>query len=252
MTERIVGIIDNEPFFVDALRLHLEGSVDRPLSVIGYGKPREIPTSPTTPRLTHAVVDVSFGPFDLASADMAPEEETAVDALLHLSDLAPRCRSIVTTVLAGDLAKEVAIVVRQTWPEVRILNKNDGRVADQIAGFVRGEPMLDNAEWGRLVSDIEPIPPTRIVDAVRMCAETRPVASVALALARFDTQPTGVALADALDLSHSRVSNLLTLLGSTLRATGAAELEFATNGLELWGWARPRRPLLERHLRPLV
>ncbi|MFT7601890.1 MAG: ActR/RegA family two-component response regulator [Acidimicrobiales bacterium] len=242
MSALCIAIIDDEPLFSEALafRIGAAGVVhqfDRPRRLLDHGE---------LAALTHAIVDLSFGPLDLDAPTLEPEAETGLDAVLTLEALAPDCRVVAVTTLGAPLSLGVARAIRQTRPDIVFLNKADRRLPDQINRFLTEGQAVDNAEFGRLLADVASVPRERIVSALEASTSHRSIRRLLLSLAEHPTEPTLAELEVDTGWRPQTIKNYLQELGTRL-ASGQVIDEPAT-GLALWGWARSRRSLLVAQL----
>ena len=118
MTGRCIAFIDDEPLFTEALAFRTQAA-DPETEILQLDRPRRLTEDPRVANLTHALVDLSFGPLDLDAPDLRPEPETGLDAVLLLEDLAPRCQVVVVTTMGAPLAFATAQAIREIRPRCR-------------------------------------------------------------------------------------------------------------------------------------
>ncbi len=245
-----VALVEDEPLITDALGARIrEWNANAMVSV--FDRPRRLRVDPDVGLATHAVVDLSFGRHDFDRAALAREAETGVDAIDALrEDLAPHCSiAVATRIDTADLL-EMAVAIRQTWPEIRFLHKADAGVAHRVVTFVADGMIQDNAEIGIELEGIDPVPPRRIRAALESIANSATATRIVLALAHAVDRPTMHELAASLGNESNFIRRLITDIGESFRQHSVLRLN-EPGGLErLWRWCRARRAVLVRLFPP--
>lgn len=241
MSARCVAFLDDEPLFSEALAFRISAAAPE-IEILQFDRPRRLVDHPDVHRLSHALVDLSFGPLDLDAPDLRPEPETGLDAILLLEELAPQCRIVVVTTMGAPLAFATAQAIREIRPDVPFLNKADRRLPDHVAAVVAGELVQDNAEFGRLLAGVGVVPPQEITSALDGSTSRRSIIKLLLALSECPSEPSLADLQDRTGWRPQTVKNYLQELGTRLEV--AEVIEPGLVGLGLWQWARPRRRLL--------
>ncbi len=234
-----------------AIRFHLPVLMPEPVLVNGVDRPRRLARLPDDPPVTHAVIDLSYGRDDMDGPALRPERETGTDAVDLVHTRWPDCAVVVATRNDTELLTETAVAIRQTWPGIQFLHKADERLVDQIAAFVQGRHHQDNAEIALDLIGVEPVAPARLADAVRTTCRARPTARLLLSLADQPQSPPRRQVAAELGMGDNYVRSLAHDLSTELRRREL--LVGDRGGLDrLWLFARARRAVLCRALRPLV
>lgn len=251
-------VVDDEPLMAASVTAHLDrpdrgrGRGRGPVIVHGVDRPRRLTELPLD-RLTHAVVDLSFGRDDLDGPHLQPEIETGVDAIDLLVERCPSCQVVVATRNDTDLITEMVVAIRQTWPQVVFFHKADARLRHRIEDFVDGRHYQDNAEIALDLVGVGPVPPQRITEAVEATARPRPGARLVLTLADMAVPPTRQEVADALGgRAEAYVRSLAADLTAVLLEWDLLERHQGGGVTRLWHWSRARRAILRRALAPLL
>ncbi len=251
-----LAVIDDEPMFADSLRAHF-GHRERarlpPVRVYGFDRPRRLREFASLADLTHAVIDLSFGRDDIDGPQARPELETGLDAIDLLKYSYVSCKVVVATRNDTDLITEMAIAVRQTWPEVVFFHKADSRLRSRVEDFVVGNHYQDNAEIALDLIGVDPVAPERIGRAVEATARARPGARLILTLADYPSPPSRRELAAALGgRAQAYVRSLSSDLTAVLIEWGLLSGNEGGGVGRLWTWARARRAILRRELATIV
>lgn len=246
-----IVVIDDQPLFCRAVAQLLDDGSDPGRTVLSAARPRDLLELESPASISHAIVDLAFGPVDLDAPALEPEAENGVDALVHLARIAPTCRTVIVTGFDAGFVQQAAIAIRQTWPHISFLSKQDSALEDQLLRFVAGDDIRDNAEFSLLIGRVDPLAPQAIVEAIRQSGNRGPVARILLHLSELPKQPSRIQpIADALGWSSQHTKNTLRLLGWALSSSHGAGFE--GRGLQWWEWARPRRAILRQLLPPLI
>ncbi|MCP3877294.1 MAG: response regulator transcription factor [Sulfitobacter sp.] len=242
-----VVIVEDHPLFVAAVDHVLRERYGADVTVHSAARPRDLLSLGLGHELTHAVVDLSFGPINIDAPEIRAEDESGVDALLLLDDLAPDCRPVVVTSFDAAFVRESAVAIRQTWPGVPFLNKQDPALSGRLLEFMSTGTVKDNVELDLLIGEVPPLAMANIIEAFDRSGSPGTIKRLVLHLADLPEQPSRIApVAEALGWSEQHVKNTLGRLNGLLFGPGLPI--FAGTGLEWWQWARPRRGLLREGL----
>jgi hypothetical protein len=250
----VLVVVDDEPIVTDSVRWHLQRpEVWSSVEVHGFDRPRRLGSFTNIDLVTHAVVDLSFGRDDIDGPQSRPEVETGVDAIDLLQHRCLGCKIVVATRNDSDLVTEMAVAIRQTWPQIVFFHKGDSRLRRRIEDFVIGNHYQDNAEIALDLIGVEPVAPERLRRAIEATARARPGARLVLALAELPTAPTRQELAAHLGgKADTYVRSLTFDLTAVLIEWGLLQRDQGGGIGRLWMWARARRAILRRELEGLI
>lgn len=241
----VILIVDDEP----SLRASLEGAILSAVAgavVVGISRPRELDLYPST-EFTHAIVDLSFGLWNPDAPDLRPEHETGVDAVDAIRHGHPDAVEIVVlTRLDTSFMVELAVTIRQTWPEIRFLHKHDERWPQRAVAFVQGAPALDNVEIALVLGGVEPRSLGMLRSVLLNTPNGRARVQVLLAVSELGEQCSHEEIAERLRFRNNYVRRLVTETGDLLREAGFFRHDETLGLQRLRPWARARRPLLRR------
>ncbi|MCP5032619.1 MAG: hypothetical protein GY939_12505 [Actinomycetia bacterium] len=251
-----LAVIDDEPMITDSVKAHFNKRADAglpPVMVNGFDRPRRLRDFESLLDLTHAVIDLSFGRDDIDGPQIRPEIETGLDAIDLLKDRCANCKIVVATRNDTELITEMAVAVRQTWPEIKFFHKADSRLRARIEDFVVGNHYQDNAEIALDLIGVTPVAPERIGRAVEATARARPGARLILTLADYPSAPSRRDLAAALGgRAQAYVRSLSSDLTAVLIEWGLLSGDEGGGVSRLWKWARARRAILRRELATII
>ena len=245
-------IVDDEPMTVAGIVSHLDGGREPgAMQAVGLDRPRRLATLQPPMPVTHAVVDLSYGRHDLDGCCLAPELETGTDAIDLLVGRWPEAAIVVATRNDTELATEMAVAIRETWPSIAFFHKADDSLGERVAAFVAGRHYQDNAEIALDLAGVGPVGAPRLRRVVESTGRPRPTARLVLGLADQVRVPAQQAIAEELGVRPSYIRSL------AYEVTGALfdrdMLRADQGGLySLWLWARARRAIVRRALAPLV
>ncbi|MEL7155685.1 MAG: hypothetical protein AAFN30_03695 [Actinomycetota bacterium] len=247
----VLVVIDDEPIVGCGLRAELEAEPDLEIEVRTVDRPRRLREFDDLTALTHAVVDLSFGRDDMDGPCLRPELENGTDAIDFLRAACPQCGIVVATRNDTAVVTEIAVAIRQTWPDIRFLHKADGGLADRVGAFVRGDHYQDNAEIALDLIGVGPVPGERLQLVVEATGRARPTARLLLALADQPDTPTRQETAEVLGVSEPYVRSLVHEVTRELLDRRLLGGERGGIG-SLWRWANARRAILRRTLAPVL
>lgn len=236
-----VVVVDDEP----AYRAEWSAAVDVGVDVISVDRPRRLLDIEDLRERTHAVVDLSFGRWNLDGPERVPELETGIDAIKTLRDRAPLAEIVVVTRLDTAVLTEIAVVIRQTWPSIRFLHKEDPRVAIQLRAFALGEHYQDNAEIGLDLIGIQPLAFDAVLAAFDLVSNRQQLVRTAHALAGFSAEPNATEVGAQLGWSPRTVTKRVSELRDCLRVAALPLPERDGFG-GIWLWAFARGPMLRQ------
>lgn len=243
---RIV-LVDDEPLITARLSDHLTGTLTPPTSVRTVDRPRRLASLADLGATTHAVVDLSFGRYDFDRAELAPELETGADAIALLVDRGvPAHRIVVASRLDTEFLEELAVAIRQTWPQVRFLHKADERLAHRVERFVADGAVRDNAEVALVLAGVVPRSPSDIAACLGRVANPGAALLIVRALADEPNRPSADELAAALARSTNFVRRVVQEIGDALKSAELLPADGPSGLARLWPWARARRAVLHR------
>lgn len=241
----VVVVVDDEPVIGSGIQAGLAAGPGRVVDVRYADRPRRLHELDVLPHLTHAVVDLSYGRDDLDGPALRPELETGSDAIDFLRTRCPQCEIVVATRNDTELATEMVIAVRQTWPDIRFLHKADEGLTDRVDAFVSGRSLRDNAEIALDLAGVGPVPLARLSLLVAATGRPKPVARLLTTLADQPVAPGRRELAGRLGLSDHYVRALAHDVAVELLDRGL--LRGGGGGIgNLWRWSRARRGMLRR------
>lgn len=251
MTGPVLVVIDDEPIIGSGLQAELRAASDVDIVVRTIDRPRRLREFDDLPALTHAVVDLSFGRDDMDGPCLQPELENGTDAIEFLRSACPACSIVVATRNDTEVVTEMAVAIRQTWPDIRFLHKADGGLADRVGAFVRGDHYQDNAEIALDLIGVEVVPLERLQLVVDATGRTRPTVRLLLALADRPCAPSRLAMAEGFGVSEPYIRSLV---HEVTRELLDRRLMGGDRGgmVSLWRWARARRAILRRALEPVL
>jgi hypothetical protein len=242
-----LALIDDEPLITDRIVAHFERTERPRIEVYVFRRPRRLDGHPADIKLTHAVVDLSFGVRDIDRHGVHDEPEIGVDAVSRLASANPKCRIVVATRRDTPLIGEMTIAIRETWPQVRFLHKSDERFLARLDQFLDSGTVPDNAEFSLDLTGVEPRPPSRITAALASTLYAATCSKVLLNLAEATRQPSAKDLATSCHHAEAYVKKIVQEIGFGLYNEGF--LAKPQYGLErLWLWARARRAILQTEL----
>ncbi|MEM8924205.1 MAG: hypothetical protein AAGD35_11955 [Actinomycetota bacterium] len=233
-----------------AIAAHLRDGAAPRAVVDGVDRPRRIRELPSPSTVTHAVVDLSYGRYDLDGPSLRPELETGTDAIELLHRHCPGCEVVVATRNDTEMLTEMVVAIRQTWPDVAFFHKADDQLPDRVAAFVTGHHYQDNAEIALDLIGVERVTDERLRCVADATGRARPTARLVRALADCTEVPTREQMASILDVGGLYVRSLAHDLTSELRERGLLR---GQGGLHpLWRWSRARRAVVRRAFADLL
>ncbi|MEE9417407.1 MAG: hypothetical protein V3V01_19155 [Acidimicrobiales bacterium] len=236
-----VVVIDDEP----AYRAEWSSAVAAGVEIVSIDRPRRLEEIDDLAAITHAVVDLSFGRWNLDGSERVPELETGVDAILTLREAAPSVEIVVVTRLDTAILTEMAIAIRQTWPNIRFLHKEDPRVGFQLRAFACGEHYQDNAEIALDLLAIEPIEFASVRTAIAAVSNSHQLTRTAQALASYSSEPNAAEVGSSLGWSPRTVTKRVSELRDCLRVAALPLPEREGFG-GIWLWSFARGPMLRQ------
>ena len=236
-----VVVIDDEP----AYRSEWSSAVGPGVDVVAIDRPRRLLAIEELEAITHAIVDLSFGRWNLDGPERVPELETGLDAILTLRECAPLVEIVVVTRLDTVVLTEMAVAIRQTWPSIRFLHKEDPRVGFQLQAFAFGDHYQDNAEIGLDLVGVEPLPFDLVARAIDVVSNRHQLARTAQALAGFSFEPSAAQVGTELGWSPRTVTKRVSELRDCLRVAAFPLPERDGFG-GIWLWSFARGPMLRR------
>ena len=239
-----IAIVDDEPINRSFLETSIRSAWAKPITIDAYSSLAELVSLGGGSACSHALVDLSFGSLHRSGS---PINNTGVDVVDCLLASAPTCTIAVVTRFDDDpLMPEMVVAIRQTWPDIRFLHKNDGALVSRVIELLRGEPVIDNAVFAMTLAGQPHVPIDALRDALLAGMYGRPGARVLRALSELTAKPTAAELGRELHNEAQYVRSVLQWCGVTLRTLGLLGYRDQAGLDRLWLWARARRAILCR------
>lgn len=238
----LVLVIDDEPMYTRFVVAELQQLIGSTYTAVGLDRPRNLSKIGADEKVSHALVDISFGNRALDQAWHAPEIEHGVDAVWEIQRRWPGARLAVVSRLDTSLNIEIGRVIRETWPSIRFLYKHHQDCIEQMANFVSKGIVVDNLDLAEALGEV---PKVEMADINRVFddLERGQLLKTAWALSEFPHEPSYEELEPALGTSLAHKRNRISALNRRLDSVGFGSAQIAAKE-RVWLWCYSRRVIL--------